>query len=119
MRRMRERKAAGLLPDDGPVLRDAARTLGTAVETSLEALGLGEQDAAAAALARRYAEVLDTARDPAWAARWLGPELLRVLDALKATPAARQKDSKPGKTEPSRLDQLRSVRARSAARDLL
>ena len=109
MRALRARRAAGLTPAEGQAPRDAAELLSPAVEETLSALQLTEQDAAAAQLARRYAKVIDQARDPAWAARWLGPELLRCLDALQATPASR-KAAKPQPQGPSRLDQLRAAR---------
>ena len=78
MRRMRARRAAALEADpDAPRLRDADELLAPAVAETIAALGLDGQDAAVARLAERYAAVLDGARDPAWAARWIGPELLR------------------------------------------
>lgn len=111
MRALRARRAAALEPDPGGRLRDASELLGPAVETSLAALGLDGQDAAAAQLARQYARTIDRARDPAAAARWLGAELLRTLAELGATPLARSKLRKdPGPHGPSRLDQLRRAR---------
>ena len=114
MRRLRERRAAGLQPpDDGPPPRDADDLVLPAVETSIEALGLDATDTAVAQLARGYARVLDTARDPAWAARWYGPELLKALDALGATPLARARlKTSVGKPPPgpSHLDALREAR---------
>ena len=90
MRRLRERRAAALLPIDGQAPRNAADLLAPAVEATLQALELGPADAAAAQLARRYARAIDQARDPAWAARWLAPPLLDALVQLGATPAARR-----------------------------
>jgi hypothetical protein len=114
MRRLRARRAAGLRPpDDGPPPRDPDDLVLPAVETTLEALSLRTEDAAAAQLARSYARVLDTARDPAWAARWYGPELLKALDALGGTPLARARlktSEKPPPSGSSRLDQLRQAR---------
>ena len=50
-------------------------------------------------------------RDPAWAARWLGPYLLATLESLGATPAARAKlRNDPALQPPGRLDQLRMAR---------
>jgi hypothetical protein len=68
MRRLRERRAAAL-PIDGepPRLRD--ELLLPAVEETLAALKLGESDRSATQLARRYAKVIDEARDPAWSLR--------------------------------------------------
>lgn len=112
MRRMRARRAAGLLPpEDGPVLRDADDLLAPTMETTLAALGLADTDAAVAQLARRYAQAMDDARDPAWAARWLGPELQRCLEALGATPMARARLRKPDTPRGTpRLDALRQAR---------
>jgi len=107
---MRERQAAGLLPVDGQAPRDPDELVGPAVEETLAALGLGERDAAAAQLARRYASPIDTCRDAAWGYRWLGPLLLACLTELQATPASR-KAAKPGPQGPSRLEQLRAARA--------
>ena len=64
-------------------------------------------------LARRYAKVIDEARDAAWAARWIGPLLLACLAELGATPAAKAALDKAAKTPPqgpNRLDQLRASR---------
>jgi hypothetical protein len=109
MRRLRERRAVALLPVDGAPLRSSDELLAPAVEAALQALELGEADAAAAQLARRYAKVLDEARDPAWSARWIGPLLLDCLVQLGATPASRK--PKPADRPPSQLDQLRAARA--------
>jgi hypothetical protein len=106
------------------------------VDETLGQLVLGPEDAAAAALARRYAVTIDEARelaeaaarvpyDPDTAAQVarlrervqahvvmveLGPKLLAALDALHATPAARAKVAKPktGATAGSKLAQLRA-----------
>ncbi len=109
MRRLRERRAAGLLPIDGEPPRPADELLLPAVEETLGALELTEADQAAAQIARRYAKVIDEARDPAYAYRWLGPLLLASLEALRATPMSRPA-VKPGPAGPSRLDQLRAAR---------
>jgi hypothetical protein len=115
MRALRARRAASIEPGPGTGLRDADELLAPAVEETLAALQLGEGDAAAAHLARRYAKVIDEARDPAYAMRWLGPLLLASLEALRATPMSR-KAEKPAERGPSRLDQLRAARARSGGR---
>ena len=116
MRRLRERRAAehaaelAPVPDASP--RDPDDCLLPAVEASIGALELGERDQAAAQLARRLAAVIDEAASPFAALRWLGPELLKCLESLGATPAARAKLPKPeAPRQPSQLDRLRSARA--------
>jgi hypothetical protein len=109
MRRLRERRAAGLLPVDGEPPRPEDERLLPAVEETLAALELGEGDRAAAQLARRYAQVIDEARDQAWAYRWIGPLLLSSLEALRATPMSRR-EAKPVDRQPSQLDRLRAAR---------
>jgi hypothetical protein len=106
----RARKAAAIEALEHPVLRDAAELLAPAVEETLMELGLGEQDQAAAQLARRYAAVIDGARDPAWALRWIGPLLQDCLTSLQATPASR-KAQPPVKPVPTALDRLRQAHA--------
>ena len=116
MRRLRERRAAALLPIDGQAPRPADELLSPAIAETLAALDLKPEDAAAAQLARRYAAAIDAARDPAWAARWLSPLLLDALCALGATPASRHaltKGQRQAPAGPSRLDQLRAVRVSS------
>jgi hypothetical protein len=88
MRRMRARRAAALLPAGGQAPRDADDLLAPAVEETLAALGLGDGDAAVAQLARRYAKVIDQARDPVYAMRWVAPLLLDCLVSIGATPMA-------------------------------
>jgi hypothetical protein len=112
MRRLRARRRALLNPPpDGVTLRDADSLVLPAVEQAIAALELGPSDVAAAQLARQYARTLDTARDPAWAYRWIGPLLQVALEQLGATPAARSrlKTGKPPEREPSRLDALRAA----------
>jgi hypothetical protein len=107
---MRARRAAAI--EAAAPLRDAAELLGPAVDAALSALDLGPEHAAAEQLARGYARIIDQARDPGWGYRWIGPELLRVLSALQATPAAvaAVKGAKPsGHGQPSRLAQLRAA----------
>ena len=116
MRRLRERRASALIPVDGPCPLPEADQLAPAVEETLAALGLGAEHAAAVQLARRYSAAIDQAKDPAWAARWLGPLLLQSLEALGATPAAKAQLAKGAKTAPqgpNRLDQLRASRGAS------
>ena len=104
MAAMRARRAAGLA--EAPGLRDAGDLLAPAVEASIGALELGGRDAAAAQLARRYAQVIDQAESPAVALRALGPLLLRVLVALRAAPAARPPGGAPGRPGPNRVREL-------------
>jgi hypothetical protein len=110
MRRLRERRAAGLIPIDGPAPLPADDRLLPAVEESIAALELGEDGQAAAALARRYASVIDGARDQAWALRWIGPLLLASLESLRATPMSRKDVRKPGPQRVTQHDQLRARR---------
>ena len=106
---MRERQAQAIEADPSMPVRDVDELLSPAVQETLTALNLKPEDTAAARLAERYAAVIDSARDPSWAMRWIGPELLRVLAELGATPMSRPKQQ-PTPAGPSRLDQLRSVR---------
>lgn len=113
-----------------PPLRDVTELLWPAVQESLAALGLTSEDAAARKLAQRYAQVIDAlpdrdsytserAHDQAWGLRWIGPELLKCLDALGATPESRARIAKlagnaagkPADAPPSQLDRLRASRA--------
>jgi hypothetical protein len=114
---MRKRKAAALLPDDGQAPCPAGELLLPAVDEALAALDdLGPEHAAARKLAQRYAKVIDEAKDPAWAMRWIGPPLLACLAELGATPAARAaltKGAKAAAQGPNRLDQLRASRGAS------
>jgi hypothetical protein len=111
-RRRRARLRAALQPADDAPLRDTADLVEPAVRETLDALELAGADTAVARLALAHARVLDTARDPLYAARWHGPLLLDALTALGATPAARARlpkgEAPPG---PSRLDALRASRA--------
>ena len=101
--------------DGGNESRDPPAPLLPVVEASIAALELGERDTAAAQLARRYAEVMDNAKDPVWATRWIGPLLLRSLEELGATPKSRPSAKKaPGRE--NRVAALRSARAASKKR---
>ena len=97
-----------------PRVRDADELLVPDVRATIAALKLDGQDAAAAQLALALANAIDVADKPAAALRWLGPELLKVLESLGATPAARARMPKPqaAPQRASRLDELRAVRAR-------
>lgn len=77
-------------------LKDAGELLAPAVEATIASLRLEQQDAAAVKLARRYAAAIDDAADPIGALRYLGPQLLSVLESLGATPAARVRLLKGG-----------------------
>ena len=117
MRALRARRAAAIEPaEDGP--RSADELLAPSVEQTLAALELDDKDAAAAQLTAVYARVIDDARDPAWAARWIGPLLLQALAELHATPASRKtgKAKEPAKRAPSRVAQLRQVHAATSKR---
>ncbi len=102
-------------------VRDASELLYPAVCESVAVLDLDPdgKDAAAVKLAKHYARLIDEASDAKQAniARWLGPELLKVLESLGATPAARSalkpRGSKTSERA-SKLDQLREARARRA-----
>jgi hypothetical protein len=110
MRRLRERRAASIEADPDAHLRDADDLLGPAVEETLAALKLGPEHAGAAQLARSYARVIDQARDPVWALRWIGPNLMAILTSLRATPASRA-SAKPERTGPNKVAQLRAAHA--------
>nr|UXE44757.1 hypothetical protein Hi04_10k_c361_00021 [uncultured bacterium] len=73
------------------------------VEASLKAADLDETDKAAAVLARRLAEEIDSYRDDpklhSWALRWLSPLLLENLKQLGLTPLARKQPAKDGKPD--------------------
>lgn len=115
-------------------LRDASELLWPALAETLASLDLGPEHAAAKKLAQRYAQVIDglpdrgegtseRAHDQAWALRWIGPELLKVLDALGATPDARARIGKrieaggdDAGAQPSWLDQQRESRAARSAK---
>ena len=97
-----------------------------AVRDTLDALELAAEDEAAKQLAIRYARMIDQSGGSDTDGRvrpdtvlWhLGPELLRCLESLGATPAARAAISPPGQTggenattAVSWLDQQRAARA--------
>jgi len=101
-------------------LRDASELLYPAVRATIASLGIdtasGGPDAAAAKLALHYARLIDQASEAKWAniTRWLGPELLKTLEALGATPAARagmtKTTSKPADAKPNGLTVIRNAR---------
>lgn len=106
------------------MLRDADELIAPAVAETIAALDLRPEDAAAVKLARLYAAQIDDATgsgDPkigAWAARWIAPLLLDVLESLGATPAARarlKKGGSDGNAPESQLDRLRKAKARPGA----
>jgi hypothetical protein len=107
-------------------VQDIDRMLWPAVQATIASLGIdtkdGTADAAAAKLAQQYARTIDEAppgRDYYTRLRWLGPELLKVLEQLGATPAARaaikrgQAADKPA-AQVSKLEQLREARSKRA-----
>jgi hypothetical protein len=108
MRRLRERRAAALMPVDGPGPQDADTLLVPAVEQTLQALQLGERGAAAGALALEVARAIDGAENQPLALVRLGPVMLKVLQALEATPASRVRE-RPGPRRPNQLDRLRAA----------
>ena len=113
VRAMRERRRQALEAGTAAevALRPADEMIAPAIEETLAALELGEQDGAAAQLARQYARIIDQCRDQAWAMRWIAPLLLDALEQLGATPAARARlKGKPGERAPSQLDRLRAAR---------
>ena len=99
-------------------VRDVSDLLYPAVMETIAGLGLLGTDSAAAKLAQRYAKTIDQAADLgpkvyAGQLRWLGPELLKALEALGATPAARAtlaKAVKPQETRPNGLAALRAAK---------
>lgn len=113
---MRARRAAAIEAGPDGESRDPDELIMPAVELTLDALELDGKDAAAAQLAAVYARVIDNARDPAWAARWIGPLLLQALAELHATPASRKvaTGKQPEKRAPSRVAQLRTAHASGA-----
>jgi hypothetical protein len=112
-RAMRERRRQAIEADpDAARLRDARELLAPAIAETLAALDLGPEHAAAAKVAELYAETIDSARDQAWAMRWLGPLLLDTLGELGATPLAKAKQTKGtkrlgGTGQPNRVQALR------------
>ena len=98
MRRLRERRAAALLPVDGQAPLPAEDQLAPAVAETLAALDLGPEHAAAVQLARRYAKVIDEAKDPAWAMRWIGPLLLKLLESCRRPRPAEGRRRSAGRT---------------------
>lgn len=98
-------------------LRDASELLYPAVYATVMSLDIDREgkDAAAAKLALRMARVIDETTDPKQSGvLWhLGAELLKVLEALGATPAARaaiKKPAKPADAKPNGLAKLRAAR---------
>jgi hypothetical protein len=96
-------------------LQAADAFLEYAVRDTLDALELGDQDMAARQLAIRYAREIDLGADSLW---HLGPELLKTLAELGATPAARAAIARTAKSggdnapaAVSRIDQLRTSRS--------
>jgi len=112
---MRQRRAEALQADPDAHLRSIDDMLYPAVAESIEALDLGPEDTAVAQLALQLAGTIDAARDPAWAARWLMPNLLAALEALHATPLARARAKVTTKQDsrPNWLAEMRAARPRT------
>ena len=94
-------------------LRDASELLWPAVAETLASLDLAPEHAAAAKLAKRYAQVIDETTDQKWAMRWLGPLLLQALSELGATPQAKNALEKGVKAQiapPTGLAKLRAAK---------
>jgi hypothetical protein len=97
-------------------LREVDKLFWPAIQETLAALGQLGEDSTAKKLAQRYAQVIDATPDAKQASvlRWLGPELLKVLEALGATPAARAamtKGQKPAtENAPNGLAKLRAAK---------
>lgn len=94
-------------------LRDASELLWPAVRETLTQVDQGSEFAAARKLAQRYAQIIDDARNEAWAARWLMPLLLDCLTELGVTPASKAaltKGAKPADAPVSQLAKLRAAR---------
>jgi hypothetical protein len=108
----RARKAASIEAPDRPVLRDASELMVPFVDSTIAALDLPAADLAQAQLARNLAAAIDSARDRAWALRWLSPHLQEALKALKATPAARPELKPITPPAPAGLSLLREQMAR-------
>jgi len=95
-------------------------SVSAAVETTIKALKLRAEDAAAVQLARKYAEAIDGLDDDQFVHRIgiIGPSLLKALQALGGTPDSRTagavKGGAPDVVSPARaaLDELRARRAR-------
>ena len=99
-------------------VHDVSELLYPAVQQTIAELGLLGQDSAAVKLAQRYAKTIDGALESGpkvyfATLRWLGPELLKALDALGATPQARkalEKGQQPQKPAENGLARLRSAK---------
>jgi hypothetical protein len=97
-------------------LRVVDATLTGAVAAALAGLTLQPEDAAAARLARFYAEAIDRGgcecdSCPGEPLRDLGPKLLAVLESLGATPKARAAALKGVTPVAGRLAAIRAARA--------
>ena len=99
-------------------LRDASELLYPSIYAAIMSLDIDREgkDGGAAKLALRYARLIDEASEAKQAnvLRWLGPELLKVLESLGATPAARAaitgRKGGPAKEPPDVLVGLKSRR---------
>jgi hypothetical protein len=122
MRRLRERRAeehaSALSPVPDAPPRDPDELLLPAVEVTIGALKLPESSGATAQLARVLASAIDAAADQATALRVLGPQLLKVIEALGGSPAARARmPARPAqRSAPSKLAQIRAAHMNSPAK---
>ena len=122
-RRWRERRAAET-ESSGPRDPSEDELLAPAVLKTVAALeadgALLPQDAGVAQEAYVLALAIDNAERPASALRWLGPELLKCLEAMGGTPAARARMRPRGERAPqrapSKLEELRAARANGTGR---
>lgn len=102
-------------------LRDTSELLWPAAKETVAVLDLDPdgKDALAVKALLRIARIIDETSDAKQANvyRWLMPELLRLLEQLGATPAARHAMRPKGSKAPeraSKLEQLREARAKRA-----
>ncbi len=94
-------------------MRDPSEYLLPGVVGAINALDLKPEDEAMAKIARHLARVVDqaSAAKEAYAARWIVPELVKVLAELGASPAARSriKGGKPPVELDNPVRRLQSV----------
>ncbi len=70
-------------------MRDPSEYLLPAVTETISALSLEAEDAAMVKLALHYARTIDQSPKREYTTRWVGPELMKCLESLGASPAAR------------------------------
>jgi hypothetical protein len=94
----------------------AAHSLMNALTRALKDAPTLPRDAAAIALAKRYAEALDALPDDAQELDTLGPKLLRTLESLGMTPAGRSTRGGTADGQPTVDDDLAKLRERANQR---